>query len=75
MSFSLADLETFNATVFKTIELAFTSGMQVDVLSAVGSVTGAVASRGLDPAQDMNALQSINKIVADLVAAKAQATA
>ena len=71
----LSHLHEFNTTVFKTVHAAFAADMGADVLAAIGTLTGTVAARGVDPVQDMAALQSINKIIADLAAAEKVAKA
>ena len=72
MSVTLADLSKFNELIFQTVNAAFAAGLESDILTAIGSITGAVVARGLDPVADMAALQALNKIIADLAKARAQ---
>jgi len=65
----------FAAQVFQTFNTAFANGMGQDILTEIGQVTAAVAAKGADPAADLAAIQTLNKIVNDLVTAKKQVAA
>lgn len=72
----MQDFLAFQKLVFLTVHQALTNPeMGGDILAAVAAITGAVVTSGANPAADLAALQSLNKIVSDLVAAKAQVVA
>jgi hypothetical protein len=70
----LADFNTFCKEVVATFTLAYKNGMGIDIMTEITAFTAAVAADGYNPAADLAAINSLNKVISDLITAKNQIT-